>query len=189
MLRLTRGSTIARVALCALAATLTIGVAQAPASGGVAAPGAETSDDTGKPGRAKLLKNGSALPPSNAPARVRKAMAAANRIRKKPYVYGGGHASFRSRGYDCSGAVSYVLHAAGMLKSPMPSGPLMGWGQRGTGRWITVYANGGHAYAVIAGLRWDTSSGGDSRSQGSGPRWRFTKRLTGGYAKRHFGNF
>jgi hypothetical protein len=171
----------------ALAATLMIGVAQASANGGgVAAPGAKIAD-TGKPGKAKLLKSGKAIPPSNAPARVRRAIAAANRIRKRPYVYGGGHASFNSRGYDCSGAVSYALHAAGMLKSPMPSGPLMSWGQRGRGRWITVYANGGHAYAVIAGLRWDTSSGGDSRSQGSGPRWRYTKRVPGGYARRHFG--
>jgi hypothetical protein len=110
------------------------------------------------------------------------AIEAGNRIRKRPYVWGGGHASFESRGYDCSGAVSYVLHAAGLLASPLPSGPLMWWGVPEKGRWITVMANASHTYAVIAGLRFDTSSYG---SGGSGPRWRATKRGARGFAVRH----
>ena len=98
-----------------------------------------------------------------------------NKIRTKPYRWGGGHARWKDKGHDCSGAVSYVLHAAGLLKSPLPSGPLARvWGAPGMGRWITVYANGGHAYAVIAGLRWDTSAVGEALNSGSGPRWRRT---------------
>src|SRR5687767_13611875 len=142
----------------------------APASaqtGGASLPGTESS--YGPPGKATLLPSGKAVPPSNAPERVVRAIRAGNRIRKKPYRYGGGHASFNDSGYDCSGAVSYVLHAAGMLKRPLPSGSLARWGLKGKGKWITVYANGGHAYAVIAGLRWDTSAMGDG---GKGPRWR-----------------
>jgi hypothetical protein len=98
-------------------------------------------------------------------------------------VWGGGHASFISRGYDCSGAVSYVLHAAGVLTSPLPSGPLMKWGSPGLGSWITVYANAGHTYATIAGLRWDTSAAGFG--SGKGVRWRATMRPATGYAVRH----
>jgi hypothetical protein len=131
-----------------------------------------------------LLKNGKAVAPASAPLSVKKAIAAANRIRKKPYIYGGGHKSFKSKGYDCSGAVSYVLKAAGVLDSPLPSGSLAKWGKSGRGAWITVYANGGHAYAVIAGLRWDTSAVGEPLNRGSGPRWRSTKRSARGYAAR-----
>ena len=87
-------------------------------------------------------------------------IAAANRIRTKPYVWGGGHGRWWDRGYDCSGSVSYALHGGEFLESPLPSGPMENWGMAGEGRWITVYANAGHAYAVIAGYRWDTS--GDS---------------------------
>ncbi len=94
-------------------------------------------------------------------------IAAANRIRTKPYIWGGGHARWWDRGYDCSGAVSYALHGANLITSPMPSGPMEHWGLPGRGKWITVYANAGHAYAVIAGLRWDTA--GDTT--GTGPRW------------------
>ena len=87
-------------------------------------------------------------------------IAAANQIRTKPYIWGGGHARWWDRGYDCSGSVSYALHGGEFLESPLPSGPMESWGLEGEGRWITVYANAGHAYAVIAGYRWDTS--GDS---------------------------
>jgi len=97
-----------------------------------------------------------------------------------PYVWGGGHRSFTDTGYDCSGAVSYVLHAAGLLASPMPSGPMASsWGVPGKGRWITVYANASHAYMIVAGLRFDTSSGGGPVEPGSGPRWRKKKRKAG----------
>ena len=134
---------------------------------------------------AKLNKNGKAIAPADAPIQVQNAIAAANRIRKKPYIYGGGHKSFDSKGYDCSGAVSYVLNAAGLLESPLPSGPLMKWGVPGRGSWISVYANAGHTYAVIAGLRWDTSAVNEPINSGSGPRWRATKRKAAGYTVRH----
>jgi hypothetical protein len=154
-------------------------------TGGTTTPGTEPLP--GPPGKAKLLANGKAIPPANAPARVVRAIEAGNRIRKRPYIYGGGHKSFESKGYDCSGAVSYVLHAANMLRSPLPSGSLMKWGTGGKGAWITVYAHGGHTYAVIAGLRWDTSAAG--ASGGEGPRWRSTKRSPRGYRVRHFPKF
>ena len=177
---------VAGLATGALALGATPAAAQ---SGGTVGPtsGTAPAGTATVPGaRAKLLPSGKAVAPADAPQQVKDAIAAGNKIRKKPYVYGGGHASFKSRGYDCSGAVSYVLNAAGLLSSPMPSGPLMGWGDAGKGSWITVYANGGHAYAVIAGLRWDTSAMG---SGGNGPRWRATKRSPRGFAVRHYTGF
>jgi hypothetical protein len=141
------------------------------------------SSASGPPTRAKLKRNGLAVAPAGAPLAVVNAIAAGNRIRKRPYIYGGGHKSFEAKGYDCSGAVSYVLNAAGMLFSPLPSGPLMSWGSPGKGRWITVFANKRHTYAVIAGLRWDTSGAG---RRGKGPRWRASKRKPKGFAVRHY---
>lgn len=137
--------------------------------------------------RAKLKKNGKAIPPADAPPNIQNAIIAANQIRKHPYRYGGGHASFYDTGYDCSGAVSYLLYAAGLLESPMPSGAFMTWGEPGFGEWVSVFANKGHMYAVIAGLRWDTSSFGErSRAfRGKGPRWRSTKRKPKGFTIRH----
>ena len=154
-------------------------------SGGTVAPGGSTAA-TGPVGKAKLKPNGKAIAPSNAPQAVINAIAAGNAIRKKPYIYGGGHQSFEAKGYDCSGAVSYVLNGAGLLDSPMPSGPMMKWGSPGKGRWITVFSNPGHAYMVVAGLRFDTSSMG---SGGNGPRWRATKRSPRGYSVRHASGF
>ena len=113
------------------------------------------------------LVRGRAIAPVDAPAAVKQVIAAANRIRTKPYIWGGGHGRWWDRGYDCSGAVSFALHGGGLLDSPLPSGPMESWGSAGPGRWITVYANAGHAYAVIAGLRWDTSG----NTSGTGPRW------------------
>ena len=133
-----------------------------------------------------IKKSGRAIPPPGAPPAVVAAIEAGNAIHKRPYVWGGGHASFDSRGYDCSGSVSYVLHAAGLLTSPLPSGPLMSWGLPGKGYWITVMANPSHAYAVIAGLRWDTSAYG---SGGNGPRWRHTKRKPRDFAIRHYSGY
>ena len=137
---------------------------------------------------ATLAPDGSAIPPTDAPPAVRKAINAGNRIHTLPYIWGGGHnRKFKGRGYDCSGAVSYVLHAAGLLKSPMSSGPLArSWGSPGAGQWITVYANKSHAYAVIAGLRWDTSAVGEALNQGSGPRWRATQRSSVGYTSKYW---
>jgi hypothetical protein len=135
--------------------------------------------------KARLLSNGMLVPPKSAPNRVKRVIAFANRIRTKPYVWGGGHRRWWDRGYDCSGSVSYALHGGRFLGSPLPSGPLARWGMGGTGRWITVYTNPGHAYAVIAGYRWDTS--GDSR--GSGPRWHEDLRSARGYVARHPAGF
>lgn len=158
-------------------------------TGGTGSPGSTTTTTTtttttAPSGTAKILSDGTAVAPANAPRPVRKAIAAGNRIHTRPYVWGGGHGSFKSKGYDCSGAVSYVLHAAGILKSPLASGPFMRWGRPGIGQWITVYANPGHMFAVIAGLRFDTSAAGESVNQGSGPRWRFNMRSGTGYAAR-----
>jgi hypothetical protein len=128
-----------------------------------------------------LLSGGRALAPLNAPPAVRKVIAAANRIRTKPYIWGGGHGRWWDRGYDCSGAVSYALHGGELIDSPMPSGPMESWGRRGPGQWITVYANAGHAFAVIAGLRWDTSG----NTSGTGPRWHTDMTSTRGFVARH----
>ncbi len=132
--------------------------------------------------KAKLLDNGMLIPPKSAPARVKAVVAAANKIRSKPYIYGGGHARWYDRGYDCSGAVSFALKGGEFLTSPLPSGPMEKFGLSGEGRWITTYANPGHAYAVIAGYRWDTS--GDSGGE-TGPRWHEDLRDNIGFIARH----
>ena len=139
---------------------------------------------------AKLLPDGTAAAPALAPPQVQQAIWAANAITRMPYVYGGGHGSFRSHGYDCSGTVSYALHAAGLLDSPLDSSSFMRWGARGVGQWITIYTNPGHAFAVIAGLRLDTSTAGITsrkiaRTAERGPRWRPTLRSTRGFTARH----
>jgi len=172
-----------------VAITMAFGTASASAqSGGAVAPTTPPpagTPTTGTPGLATLNADGSATAPPDAPKRVRKAINAGNQIRTKPYLWGGGHGSFKDKGYDCSGAISYVLHAAGVLKAPLSSGPLSSkWGKPGVGKWITVYGNAGHAYAVIAGLRWDTSAVGESLTSGSGPRWRSTPRDPAGYNSR-----
>lgn len=131
--------------------------------------------------RKARLVGGRAVPPSSALPSVRATIEAANRIRSKPYIWGGGHGRWISPGYDCSGAVSFALHGGGFLESPMDSGEMMSWGLPGKGRWITIYANAGHAFAVIAGLRWDTA--GDTR--GTGPRWHRDMVSGAGYVARH----
>jgi putative peptidoglycan binding protein len=111
---------------------------------------------------------------------IARAIAAGNRIASKPYIYGGGHRSFRAGGYDCSGSVSYVLHAIGRLGRPLDSGELMSYGRAGRGRHITIYANSGHAFMVIDGRRFDTTG----RAQ-DGSRWHASGRSTAGYVARH----
>ena len=133
---------------------------------------------------AQLLPDGTAAAPAAAPPQVQQAIWAANLIQDKPYVYGGGHQSFKSRGYDCSGTVSFALHGAGLLRSPLDSGSFMRWGLAGKGAWFTVYTNPGHAFVVIAGLRLDTSAAGDPAGL-KGPRWRPTLRRTRGFRARH----
>ena len=136
--------------------------------------------------KARLLPNGMLVPPKSAPARVKAVIAAANKIRTKPYIFGGGHARWWDAGYDCSGSVSYALHGGEFIESPLPSGPMARWGLAGEGRWISVYANAGHAYAVIAGVRWDTSGNGDGRT---GPSWHEDLRDNIGYTVRHPAGF
>jgi cell wall-associated NlpC family hydrolase len=128
-----------------------------------------------------LLLNRTALAPASAPDPIRQMISAANQIVGQPYVWGGGHGSFQSKGYDCSGAVSYALAGAGLVRAPMTSGQFMGYGIPGPGRWLTIYASPTHVYAVIAGLRWDTV--GDAR--GSGPRWHPADAYPSGFAARH----
>jgi peptidoglycan hydrolase CwlO-like protein len=113
---------------------------------------------------AEFISESQASVPSEAPAEVQGAIEAANAIATTPYIWGGGHGSFESSGYDCSGAVSYALHGGGFLESPLDSTGLETWGEAGPGQWITVYANAEHAWMIIAGLAFDTVGG-------PGPRW------------------
>jgi hypothetical protein len=144
--------------------------------------------------QAVLLEDGTAAAPADAPEQVKQAIWAANSLQELPYSYGGGHnLKFDvATGADCSGTVSFALHGAGLLKAPLDSGSFMRWGLKGKGVWITVFTNPGHAYAVIAGLRLDTSIAGMSRTRGvaapafeRGPRWRPTPRSGSGFSKRH----
>jgi len=140
--------------------------------------GANVREITAPIGRAKLLTDGTAVAPADAPQVVKDVIAAGNEIAKKPYVYGGGHARWIDRGYDCSGSVSYALHRAGLLDQAMPSGSFMRWGAPGPGKWITIYAHGGHMYMVVAGLRFDTSGANPSR-------WQAEMRSSKGFTVRH----
>jgi len=134
-------------------------------------------------GSRAVLRNGIASAPSHAPQSVKNAIWAANTLQRKPYVWGGGHGSFYDRGYDCSGTVSFALHGAGALAAPLPSSEFMRYGERGRGRWITIYSRRGHTFALIAGLRLDTT---DFQNGGnSGPRWHLDGRDTRGYVARH----
>jgi hypothetical protein len=120
-----------------------------------------------------------ATAPADAPSAVQLAVAAGNRLQHKRYRYGGGHQSFHDSAYDCSGAVSYVLHGAGLLDYTLDSTGFKKWGARGLGAWITIYANKTHAFMVVGGLRLDTSG------SPSGPRWRPLPRSTKGFVARH----
>ena len=143
---------------------------------------ADLSDIPAPAGHATLDANGDAIPPSNAPLAIRGVIEAANQIDDLPYIWGGGHGSFTASGYDCSGAVSFALHGGGLLDSPLDSTGFEVWGEPGGGNWITVFANSGHAWAYIAGLRWDTGGPGG----GSGPRWSTVMRDdTSSFVARH----
>jgi hypothetical protein len=152
------------------------------------ATGAETGAVSAQPtvpGTEATIVNGLAAAPAAAPDAVKQAIWAANKIIGRPYRYGGGHSrGFVDRGYDCSGSVSVALHGAGVLDSPLDSGSFLRWGAAGAGQWITVYTNPGHAYAVIAGLRLDTSAAGDPGGL-HGPRWRPSLRSSRGFKARH----
>jgi peptidoglycan hydrolase-like protein with peptidoglycan-binding domain len=155
-------------------------------------PTAPTTPTTTPGATATIDSSGNATAPASAPALVQEMIAAANSIDSKPYIYAGGHASWNAPGYDCSGSVSFVLHAAGLLSTPEDSTQLESFGSAGAGQWVTVYANAGHTWIVIAGLAFDTGHWGPTTPAGSGPRWLIkadaTANLndgTGGYVTRH----
>jgi hypothetical protein len=196
------------LAVAMLAAAFALLPGSATAATGSSSGGASTSTQTQSSGaitggvspndpqfqpasRAKIV-NGLAIPPKDAPPEVVKAINAANAIAGKPYKWGGGHGSFEDSGYDCSGSVSYVLNGAGLLgTTPLDSGSFMRWGLAGKGKWFTVYTNPGHAFMMIAGLRFDTGMRDNTVRgihPGSGPRWG-KKRSTRGFSARHPNGF
>lgn len=145
--------------------------------------GDHSAGDSGAPvgpptGHATVRSDGTAVAPADAPAVIKAVIAAGNRIATKPYLWGGGHASWSASGYDCSGSVSYALHGAGLLSSPLVSGDFGSWGSPGRGRWITIYSNAGHVFMTVAGIRFDTSGANPSR-------WQTDLRSSSGYAISH----
>jgi len=134
------------------------------------------------PGALATMRGTAALAPASAPAAIKRVIAAANRIRSTPYIWGGGHRSWAASGYDCSGSVSYALHGGKLLETPLVSGSFMSWGEPGPGKWITIYANKAHVYMVVAGLRFDT--GGDLAGE-TGPRWHAEPPYPKGFVVRH----
>ncbi len=184
------------LSLAILAAAAAPASAQAPAPAPVTPPAVPAPPSTGGaaygvvyqptvPGVVAQMVNGVAFAPDQAPDPVKQAIWAANQIVGMPYRLGGGHKlGFVDHAYDCSGTVSFAMHGAGLLATPKDSSSFMRYGAAGKGQWITVYTNPGHAFAVIAGLRLDTSAAGDPAG-GSGPRWRPNLRSTRGYRARH----
>jgi cell wall-associated NlpC family hydrolase len=131
--------------------------------------------------RARALPAGVAVPPLEAPDAIRSMIEAGNTIAKTPYLWGGGHGRWVDKGYDCSGSVSYVLAAAGLLDGPLDSGRLMRWGKAGRGRWVTVWSSPGHVFLEVAGIRFDTSG-----ARRTGSRWQAQGRPTSGFVARHW---
>jgi len=150
--------------------------ASAPAAAPAPAPQAPVE-------KATIAADGvTAIAPASAPEEVKQIIAAGNEIATKPYRYGGGHARFpKDSGYDCSGSMSYALYGAGLLEEPLDSTGFMSFGKSGKGRWVTIYAHGGHGYLMVAGLRFDTSG----MSSDNGSRWHKSRRSTSGYTVRH----
>ncbi len=154
-------------------------IANQIASEGGSAPIAQAPAPLTPGQTAGFINESEASAPASAPEAVKAAISAANAIAHTPYIWGGGHGSFEDSGYDCSGAVSYALHGGGLLDSPLDSTGLSTWGEPGPGKWITVYANAGHAWVIIAGLAFDTSGG-------AGPRWHSSPASsTEGFIARH----
>jgi cell wall-associated NlpC family hydrolase len=136
------------------------------------------------PGTSAEIIHGLAAAPESAPPVVQHIIWAANKIIGRPYVFGGGHRSFISAGYDCSGTVSFALHGGRLLKTPLDSSQFINWGRGGQGEWLTILTNPGHAYLDVAGLRLDTSAADDPHDQ-QGPRWRPLRPENSGYTIRH----
>ena len=158
-------------------------LASSPSTGGAGldakAPKSAPVDPT-VPGMTAKIIHGIAYAPSFAPIQVQRAIWAGDKIDHDPYIWGGGHADFASRGYDCSGSVSYVLHAAGLLSSPEDSSALMSYGAPGPGQYVTIYASPGHAWMTIDGRRYDTVALAED-----GTRWSDSMAPTGGFVVRH----
>ena len=176
---------LASLAVAAPASADTLGGVEPPATGGTKVTGPVVLKGQPGPtvsGSRGAIINGKGYAPAKAPYAVKRVIWAANKIRHKPYKWGGGHGNWKDSGYDCSGAVSYALRGGGLIGYPMASGGLMHWGSKGSGKWITVFANKGHAYMYVAGMHFDTSGAGES-----GPRWRPEPRWDGGrgFARRH----
>jgi cell wall-associated NlpC family hydrolase len=142
---------------------------------------AAAQKSSGGPVGKAYIRGGLAYAPSNAPQLVKEVIAAANKIAFKPYIYGGGHATWNDSGYDCSGSVSYALHGAGLISSPEDSGELESYGSSGRGRYITIWANAGHVYMYVLNLRFDTGA----MSQTGGSRWIDQSIDNSGYVERH----
>jgi len=154
--------------------------------GAVAAAGitVESKPDLLVPGSLARFVDGLAAAPMSAPAAVQQIIWAGNQLIGLPYIYGGGHASFISPGYDCSGTVSFALHGAALLAAPEDSSEFMLWGSHGVGRWVTIFSDPEHAYMTVAGLRLDTSAADDPSNQ-QGPRWRPLRPANEGFTIRH----
>lgn len=165
------------------------GVVTRPDAKRLRSAAAKADDAAAGPGGAAYVQvekgtigpDGAAIAPDSAPEAVKAIIAAGNEIRNKPYRYGGGHGSFEDSGYDCSGSVSYALHGANLVTRPLDSSGFMSWAKPGRGTWVTTYANSGHMYLIVAGLRFDTSG---AKSRG-GNRWTTETRSSDGYVARH----
>jgi hypothetical protein len=180
------GVTGSSPAQCAAAPTATATSGGAGVGGVSATTAALPCANPTVPGTTAEIIHGLAYAPADAPLQVQEAIWAGDRIRLKPYRVGGGHGKWNDSAYDCSGTVSFVLHAAGLLKVSEDSGQMMSWARRGAGQWITVYTNPGHAFIEIAGIRLDTSAEQDPHpAPGTGPRWRPLMTSTTGFVARH----
>ena len=157
--------------VCALLASTALAAVEHPPQTGATVPGNKATVSWGK-----------CVAPENAPLAVKRAIWACNYLVGRPYVWGGGHGTFYDRGYDCSGSVSFLLHHAGAIAQPMASKELQNFGEPGPGHWITIYARNGHTFAIVCGVRLDTTGprGGDE-----GPRWRRNDRGPSGFVARH----
>ncbi|MEI7560656.1 MAG: hypothetical protein WCJ63_08690 [Actinomycetes bacterium] len=173
-----------RTTITALTLGMLIMAPSALASDGGASPGdptipvISTPTTPTVPGTKVVIKAGLAYAPAAAPDKVKQVVWAGNKIRSLRYIWGGGHSAWLAKGYDCSGSVSYALHGAKLLNQPLVSGDLASWGSKGRGAWITIYANGGHVFMVVAGARFDTSGASPSR-------WQRDMRSGSGYSVRH----
>ena len=169
-----KNTSFPRIAVLAVLAVVALIVPATAQAGG----GLSTNSNETVPGSKAKLVGGRAIAPADAPKQVQKVIAAANKIRNKPYKWGGGHGDWKDKGYDCSGAVSYALHGGKLLDVPLDSTGLSRYGVKGKGSWISVYGNPGHAYMVVAGLRFDTAA-----TRGDGPSWSKSLKSTPGKFK------